>query len=215
MKSVFFNKPPRPKYVVIWDVTVVLKYLRSLMPLSRLSLKMLTFKTIALVALATAPRAQTLVNMKLCNMLKEQQAVVFVFSDVMKTSRVGHSFSLKIEHFKDEPICALHTLYAYIEATEKLRQSDYVFVSYVTGKKVTTSTVARWLKSVLQLSGIDVNCFKAHSFRSAASSAASSKGCSVKNILDTADWGSEKNFKKFYFRHSVKDLSFTNAVFNN
>ena len=42
-----------------WDVSVVLKYLFTSYPLSELSLKQLTYKLIALIALTTAARAQT------------------------------------------------------------------------------------------------------------------------------------------------------------
>lgn len=42
----------------------MLKYLQNLMPLSTLSLNMLNLKTVALIVLATAPRAQTLVSLK-------------------------------------------------------------------------------------------------------------------------------------------------------
>ena len=72
-------------------------------------------------------------------------------------------------------------------------------MSYATYNKVTTGTVARWLKLVLNLSGIDTDKFKAHSYRAAFASAAFNSGCSLKRILDTADWLSEKNFRKFYF----------------
>lgn len=217
MKSVFHHKPPKPKYLAVWDVTVVFKFLRSLMPLSRLSLKMLTFKTVALVSLATAPRAQTLVHMNIDNMVREKTAIIFLFKDILKTTRVGHSsFSLKIEHFEDESLCAMHSLLAYLEATKNHRQSSSVLVSYKTYKPVSTSTIARWLKSVLELSGIDSNVFKAHSYRSASTSAAFSKGCSLKTILETADWKSDKNFRKFYFRQSLSNsnLSFSKAVFD-
>lgn len=215
MKSVFIQKPSVPRYVVTWDVSIVLKFLKSLMPLSRLSLKMLTFKTVALVALATAPRAQTLVSLCLDNMLIEQQAVVFCFTDKLKTSSVGNEFTLKIEHFMKEALCAMHTLLYYVKFTERLRLSRQVFISYSTYKDVSTSTVARWLKEVLSLAGIDVDKFKAHSFRGASVSAAYNKGCSLKDILKTADWKSDKNFRKFYYRQVVgsKTVSFTNAVF--
>ena len=53
-----------------------------------------------------------------------------------------------------------------------LRKSQYVLVSYCTNSRVTNNTVARWLKEVLRLSGIDISVFKAHSFRGAAASAA-------------------------------------------
>lgn len=83
----------------------------------------------------------------------------------------------------------------------------------MTYEKVSTSTIARWLKTVLELAGIDVGLFKAHSYRSASVSAAFGK-CTLKNILDAADWKSDKNFYKFYFRPIVNnsELSFARAV---
>ena len=215
MKSVFLQKPSRPRYCVTWDVSIVLKFLKSLMPLSKLSLKLLTFKVVALLALATAPRAQTLVAMRLGKMFREQQAVVFTFDNILKTNRDGHAFSLSVEHFQDESLCAMHTLLFYIDSTKSVRKNDELIISYVTYKPVCTSTVARWLKCVLQLSGINTDIFKAHSYRGASASAAFNKGCSLNNILSTADWKSDKNFRKFYFRRSVKNnknVSFNNAV---
>ena len=81
-----------------------------------------------------------------------------------------------------------------------MRKSQYVLVSYCTYSRVTTSTIARWLKEGLRLSGIDISVFKANSFRGAAASAAFLSGCSLKEILKTADWSSVKNFKKYYLR---------------
>ena len=48
-----------------------------------------------------------------------------------------------------------------------------------------------WLKEVLFNSDIDTDKVKAHSYRSAAVSAAFSIGCSLDLILKTADWSSE------------------------
>ena len=97
----------------------------------------------------------------------------------------------------------MHTLLYYLEKTVDIRKSQYVLVSYCTYSKVTSSTVARWLKEVLRLSGIDCNLFKAHSYRGAAASAAFLSGCSLNEILKTADWSSVRNFKKYYLRDSV------------
>lgn len=185
MKSVFHHKPQKPRYL---DVSIVLKYLSSLMPLNKLTLKMLTLKTVALVSLSTAPRAQTLVHMSIKNLIKEKDALIFLFKDILKTSRQGRSFSLKIQHYGNESLCAMHTLLAYLCATEARRLSDFVFVSYITYKNVSSCTIARWLKLVLELSGINTGIFKAHSYMSAATTAAFTNGCSLKTILDTADW---------------------------
>ena len=212
MKGVYFKRRPKPRYVFTWDVSCVLKYLSTLFPLSILPLKLLTFKVTALIALATAARAQILVSMDLDHMVIVQNDVIFSFPNVLKTTRKGHSYCLKIEHYSDESLCAMHT---YLKVTRKLRHTRNVLVSCVTYNKVTTSTVARWLKLVLNLSGIDTDKFKAHSYRTASASAAFNRGCSLKRILDTADWSSEKNFRMFYFRYSVsrEQMSYVNAVF--
>lgn len=215
MKGVFLKRSPRPRYIFTWDVQCVIKFLASLFPLEKLTLKLLTFKVTALIALATAPRAQTLVSMDLDYMVRDKNCIIFSFPNVLKTSRVGHSFSLKVEHFREESLCAMHTLLHYLEVTKSVRRSNKVLISYVKFDDITTSTVARWLKCVLKLSGIDTDKFKAHSYRAASVSAAFSKGCSLKRILDTADWSSEKNFRKHYYRQSVsnRNLSYIDAVF--
>ena len=215
MKGVFVRRPYKPRYIVTWDVSCVLKFLTSLFPLESLTLKLLTFKVTALIALAAAPRAQTLVSMDLDHMVVEDKEVLFMFPHLLKNSRVGHSFTLKVEHYCKEELCAMHTLLYYIKATDSCRLSRKVLVSYVTFKPVTTSTIARWLRCVLELSGIDTDVFKAHSYRGASVSAAYSKGCSLKCILKTADWSSDKQFKKYYYRHTVQSskVSFSNAVF--
>jgi hypothetical protein len=215
MKGVFMKMPPKPRYNFTWDVTPVLKFLSSLFPLESLSLKLLTFKVVALIALAAAPRAQTLVAMDIDYMLKEKQCVIVGFPSVLKTSRIGHSYNLKIEHYKDEKLCAMHTMLFYLSRTESVRLSRKLLISYVTFKSVSTSTVARWLRTVLDLSGIDTNKFKAHSFRGASVSKALVSGCSLQKILRTADWSSDKNFRKFYYRHTIskENMSFADSVF--
>lgn len=217
MKGIYFQRRPKPRYLFTWDVSSVLKYLSSIFPLENVSLKLLTFKVTALIALAAAPRAQTMVSMDLNYMVKDNNKLIFTFPELLKTTRDGHSFLLQLEHFENESLCAMHTLLFYIRKTRCCRLSSKVLVSYITYKAVSTSTVARWLKSTLELSGVNTEIFKAHSYRAASVSAAYSRGCSLKNILRTADWTSDKNFRKFYSRHSFTntEVSFVNAVFDS
>ena len=82
-------------------------------------------------------------------------------------------------------------------------------------KSVSMKTVARWLKEVLQNSGIDTSFFKAHSFRGAAASAAFCRGCSLNEILKTGDWFSVRNFRRYYLRQGPeieKSNSFAYSV---
>ena len=54
--------PPMARYSSNLNVDVVLDYLRELTPLSQLSLKLLSFKTVMLLLLCTCSRQQRLLN---------------------------------------------------------------------------------------------------------------------------------------------------------
>ena len=73
------------------------------------------------------------------------------------------------------------------------------------------SVGARWLKSLLEASGIDTSIFNAHSVRGASSSAAATAGITTADILKAANWNSESVFQRFYYR-SVDDPSYGRAV---
>jgi hypothetical protein len=82
----FFNIKPLPyKPNLTWDVSKVLKFISTLMPLEFLNLKMLTYNLIALVALTTAARAQTLSALYLNYMSLFHDKVSFTICSLLKT----------------------------------------------------------------------------------------------------------------------------------
>ena len=175
---------------------------------------MLTYKVIALVALTTAARAQTLSALYLNYMSLFHDKVSFTICSLLKTSRQGRRNPyIVIYKFDDSNLCALSTLKEYIKRTEHLRKSSLLFVSFFNFEAVTTSTLARWLKCVLSLSGVD-SCFKAHSYRSASTSCAYKKGVSIKDIMETANWTSARTFNKHYHKEVDNDNKFVNAILN-
>ena len=83
---------------------------------------------------------------------------------------------------------------------------NLLFLSYIKPHKpVSSSTLARWAKSVLSLAGTDTTIFKPHSTRSAASSAAFNARVALSDILEAADWTNESTFTRFYKRAIVND----------
>ena len=66
MRGVFNLRPPIPRYEEIWDVRIVLNYLRQLSPAKDLPLKSLTLKVCMLVALVSGQRVQTLKKTENC-----------------------------------------------------------------------------------------------------------------------------------------------------
>ena len=86
-----------------------------------------------------------------------------------------------------------------------LRANPYAciqpFCAYLNSfRPISPDTCARWLRTVLSLSRVDVSIIKAHSFRTASSSKAASLEISIDHMLKTADWSNENIFTRFYLR---------------
>uniref|UniRef100_A0A1X7VGJ5 Tyr recombinase domain-containing protein n=1 Tax=Amphimedon queenslandica TaxID=400682 RepID=A0A1X7VGJ5_AMPQE len=90
---------------------------------------------------------------------------------------------------ENERLCPVKSLTLYIEKTRQLRgNNDQLFISFIKPHHpVTSSTIARWLKLVMESAGIDTSVFKAHSVRSASTSAAALQGVTTEDILCAAD----------------------------
>ena len=67
---------------------------------------------------------------------------------------------------------------------------------------VTKVFLARWLKTVLSLSGIDTQVFFAHSYRGASLSSAYNKGVSLNDILKAVNWTNADSFLNHYYAHA-------------
>ena len=67
------------------------------------------------------------------------------------------------------------------------KESDQLFVAIIKPHKpIAPCTIARWLKEVLKLSGVDVSIFTAHSTRSTSASAAADSRVTTSDILHLA-----------------------------
>ena len=125
MKGVFNVRLPLPRYSVTWDVGKIIQYMSSLFPLDELSLKMLTLKLVALLALSTAQRAQTLVNLHLNKMIMKTNQITFYICSLMKTSKVGQTGqTIMINKFNKPEVCPVLTLRHFINRTENVRKSN-------------------------------------------------------------------------------------------
>ena len=63
---------------------------------------------------------------------------------------------------------------------------------------VTKPTIARWIKTILGESGIDIMTFKAHSTRAASTSKAEALGLSIEDIITQGNWSNRSTFERFY-----------------
>lgn len=213
LNCVHICKPPTPRYNSTWNVSMVTAYLASQTPLNELSLKNLTLKTAMLCSLVCAQREQTLCLLDLSNKMALQNALKFTITDRHKTARPGKTLEVYIPSLPSNVnLCPVSTLQEYLNRTEPLRHikghySSKVFISYTKPhKEITTSTLARWIKVVLELSGIDTTLFKAHSVRGASTSALYSRGANLNEILQMANCSNEKTFHRFYNRADTRSV---------
>ena len=200
-------------------MSVVLTYLSSVKVEKSTSLKLLTLKTVMLLALARPSRSVDLAKLDISFGQRSTEGFRFRPAALTKQARQGKKMA---EFFypifsADPNLCPVRTLEEYIEWTKPLRKNTQLFISFIKPHgPVTSSTVARWLKEVLSKAGIDTSIFKAHSVRGASTSMAANMGVTVETILGAADWSSESVFRKFYYRSSSNSKSdFATAVLSS
>lgn len=199
--GVFKLRPPSVRYKETWDVNKTITYLKSLPYDENLTLKMLSLKLAMLIGLTQASRVQSLHLLTLQNLRKGSDYYVLYYSDSLKQCKPGRPVPyMKINCYTpDRRLCVFHSLQEYINRTSSLRNDENkLFISYMKPHKaVTTSTISRWIKTVMASSGIDVSVFKSHSVRSASTSKAKTF-IPIKEILSVAGWRNARTFADFY-----------------
>jgi len=208
MKGIFNLKPPVPRYMFIWPIGKVMKYLKSLQVNSELPLKLLSMKTVLLIALISADRGASISSLSLKFYLSSKNELRFLVPSLAKTSRPQKCDVREVilkNYIHDKRICPVAATKSYISRTASLRgEEKQLFISFVKPHKaVCKATIARWVTSILSLAGIDTSIFKAHSTRSAATSCADQKGIPIYDILKAGDWSSASTFQRFYKREVI------------
>ena len=216
LKGIFHTKPALPKNTVIWDVNVVLLYLKSLSPATKLTLKELSRKAVTLAAILTGQRCQSLYYMDVRNMTINKYVVKFRFGDLLKQSRPGFQLNeIVVKAFvPDRRLCLVTVLLEYLKRTASFRNGvTQLFMTTVKPHHAATKqTLSKWIKNTLSLAGINMGVFTPHSVRSASTSAADSANIPLNTILQTAGWSQAGTFAKFYNKPIVKTGTFAKAV---
>lgn len=177
----------------------------------------LSRKLAVLIALVTGYRLQTIGSICLPNIQQSAECFQIFIPDSIKSSGPGRlQPCLKIPFFKEnKSICPAETLITYLQATLTLRhpREDALFILTVKPHtRATKQTIARWMKQILALSGVDISKFAPHSTRHASTSAVFRAGVSVDSIMKTAGWSQNSTvFARFYNR-PVQEEGFAKTV---
>jgi site-specific recombinase XerD len=143
--------------------------------------------------------------------------VSFSLGRPRKAQHGGAFRTTVVDKLSDPLICPVQFLGNYIYTTDvKRNEKNGIFLLLgviAPYNHVSSSSVSRWIKSVLLEAGIDAS-FTVHSTRNAAASQAVAQGVPIGSILAAGDWAAESTFTRFYRRPTTTNLSISQAVFS-
>ena len=183
--------------------------MKSLGENQALSDKNITLKLSLLLAITSAHRGAELKQLKVSLMNLHEEFVDFSFNVKLKTSKQGKKdSSSKFHQFNDDQrVCPLACLRAYLDRSREWRYEgdsliqEQLLLSYIKPHKVVSKpSIARWIKEFLGMSGINIEVYKAHSTRAAATSKADSLGLRIEDIVVQGNWTNRTTFERFYRR---------------
>ncbi len=214
--------PPRPPSIPSWDLALVLRALQiaPFEPLQSADLRILSIKTLLLVALASIKRVGDLQAFSV-----DESCLEFGPGDghVVLSPRPGYVPKVPTTPFRDQVVslqalpleeadpalallCPVRALRLYTDRTQSLRTSDQLFVCYggqQKGKAVSKQRMVHWIVDAIALAyqAQGVPCplrLHAHSTRGVASSWALARGASLTDICRAAGWATPNTFARFY-----------------
>ena len=230
IKGIFNSSPNIRPLIPNWDLPAVLRSLvqSPFEPLATCDMKFLTWKTVFLLALATASQVSELhaLSVNAENLRLENTGIRLLpnLQFLAKTQRIGKAwkpyFIPKFDTFatdsEDILLCPCRALKIYLERTKGLRsQILNLFITYQKGnhKAAAKSSISRWIVSLIRYVYENLpqtlTSVRAHDTRRLSSSWALFNGATIQEILQAAHWASETTFTSFY----LKDVSWNEDLF--
>ena len=226
--SFYRDKPTANRGIPSWDLSLVLSALTKapFEPLKDASLKILTFKTVFLMALASGKRrgevhSWTYSSLRHKPHWKEvtiSPSPAFLAKNQLASDGPDLLRPVVIPALKpflssdlteDMTLCPVRALRYYLDRTNELRRGkNLLFISFKEGfdRDIMRSTISSWIKQTVLLAyqsskadSQDLH-IKAHDIRSMSASLAFKGGASLEQILGSCYWKSHNTFTTFYLK---------------
>ena len=222
LRSFQVEAPIREVRPPSWDLTTVLTYLRSssFEPLTTISLRDLTRKTLFFISLATAKRVGEIQALsRRVSFSSSSAGLSYVPEFVAKTESamrpLPRSFEVQsLGDFaagmpEDLLLCPVRSLSAYLDRTSGIvNRPRRLFVSSkCPSRAMSKNGISYMLREIIVQSGASLQSGQVprpHSIRGIATSSAFFRNWSLRSVLEAASWRSNTVFISFYLR----DLSF-------
>ncbi|KAJ8310227.1 hypothetical protein KUTeg_012092, partial [Tegillarca granosa] len=233
IKGIFNSNPNIRSLLPNWDLPSVLLALCDFPfePIYTCELKILTWKTVFLLAVATASRVSELHALSvISDSLRFEKRGVRLLPNLKflaKSQRLGKVwnplFIPKFDRYatdeRDLLLCPCRSLKEYVKRTKSIRgQIENLFLTYQKGfcKAAAKTTLSRWIVSLIRyvydkLPDLNLGEVRAHDTSRLATSWALFNGASVQSILQAAHWLTETTFTSFYLKDVGVEDSFAKA----
>ena len=236
LASFYRDKPVANRSIPSWDLALVLHALtkQPFEPLGKASLKLLTFKTVFLLTLASGKRRSevhawthsSLSYKENWSQVTLAPSTAFLAKNQLASDGPAAIKPVVIPALKpqldksltqDRSLCPVRALKFYLDRTKDLRKNkNLLFVAIKEGfaRGISRATISSWLKQTILLAyensdpeSQQLYQVKAHDVRSMAASLAFKGGISLNEILQACFWKSHNTFTNFY----LKDLCWHNG----
>ena len=171
-----------------------------------LSHKLLSYKVATLLTILSGQRVSTVHKFRLSQLYISKDIAIFIIPSLLKHTKPGRvNLPVTFHQYPyDGLLCPVKLLSKYISYSESLSLGDADELIITFGKpydSASKDTIARWIKDLMRISGVDIDIFKPHSCRSASTSKAHITGVSIDNMLKCGQWSTDSTFCKFYCRN--------------
>ena len=123
LKGVFNLRPAFLRFSTTWDVSVVLKYMKSFQAVKQCYLKSLSYRLAIFLCIETGLRNQTLSYMSIDLMMFEADKIAIFVLELLKQLRPGHHLEpVMLLRYPDQEICVINHHELYIGKTKHLRK---------------------------------------------------------------------------------------------
>lgn len=121
LQSIYFLRPPKPKYAHTWDVNLVLSFLSSLGSNEDLDLKTISRKLSILLALSTFLRVGELAHIERNSIQFSEGEATFSLGQPRKTQKAGSLANFTLKRLPNSCLCPVDCLGYYVFLTDVLR----------------------------------------------------------------------------------------------
>ena len=218
--------PQKTVQFPLWDIGVVLSYLRSdvFFPFEKLSFKQLSQKTAFLILLASSRRMSEVHALSGLDhnieFDKSNNSVILSFLPEFRAKNEKAEEDLKSIEIKslknfienDDPDmrnCPVANLKAYLKKAHNKRMGQrrlFISLNHNYQKDIGKATIARWVKEIIQEAFVwagnnpPKGITRVHEIRKIAASLSFLKSVSLANVLRSAYWKARSTFTSCYLR---------------